>query len=325
MARQLRLEYPGLLYHVTTRRNERREMFRCDDDRRHWLELLAEAVRRFDWILTSYVLMSNHFHLLVQLATASLSRGMQWLNGKYASWFNNKYTRVGNLVQGRPDMRIVEEESYFLEVHRYNVLNPVRANMVAAPELYEWSSYRATVGLVEAPSWLAVDNVLVHFGPEKNFARESYRRFVADGIGSTRCPWDDLVGGLYLGTPSWVENMQERVELKPRSTDHPFDQRVPVRPDMTTIVDTVANVMRIPVDRICVKRSLVPRMIASWLGCYEAMLPNNVIAAGLRMRSASNVTQLIRKCEQSLGNDAIRECLDRCITTLRRTNSVMKL
>jgi hypothetical protein len=202
----------------------------------------------------------------------------------------------------------------------------VRAKMVARPEDYEWSSYRAVAGLVEAPPWLAVDNVLAHFGPEKNFAREAYRRFVAEGIGDTRCPWDDLVGGLYLGGESWVSEMRERVELKPRASDHPLDQRAPVRPDMSTIVTAVASVMRMSEDQIRSNRSLVPRMVASWLGCYEGMLPNAAIAAGLRMRSASHVTALVRRCEEALGREgALRTCVDRCVATLRRKNSLTKL
>lgn len=326
MARPLRLEFPGALYHVTSRGNEKRDLFRCDDDRRHFLELLGEAVRRFDWVLTCYVLMSNHFHLVVQIAAESMSRGMQWLNGDYCSWFNRKYDRVGHLIQGRPDLRLVEQETYFLVVHRYGVLNPVRANIVERPEDYEWSSYRAVMGLADAPPWLAVDNVLAHFGPNRTFAREAYRRFVAEGIGDTSSPWADLVGGLYLGRESWVTEMQERVELKPRDSEHPLDQRAPVRPDMGCIIATVARVMRVSEDQIRRKRSIVPRMVASWLGCYEGMLTNVAIAAGLRMRSASHVTALIRKCEDNLSREAVlRACVDRCVTTLRRMNSVTKI
>ena len=151
MSRPLRLEFFGSLHHVTTRGNARQDIFRDDDDREFFLELLGSCVKRFDWILTAYVLMSNHFHLVTQLTSESLSRGMQWLNGKYAQAFNRRHRRVGHLLQGRPDMRLIEKETYFLKVLRYVVLNPVRADMVARPEHYIWSSHRAVLGYAPAP------------------------------------------------------------------------------------------------------------------------------------------------------------------------------
>jgi hypothetical protein len=98
--------------------------------------------------------MTNHFHLLVQTPEANLSRGMQWFNTAYAVWFNRRHDRSGHLYGGRFKAFVIEKESYFLEVLRYVVLNPVRAHMVERPEDYRWSSYRATAGLEPAPEWL---------------------------------------------------------------------------------------------------------------------------------------------------------------------------
>src|SRR4051794_2665905 len=137
MSRPLRLEFPGSLWHITQRGNERRPMFYTDDDRCHFLDLLAEAVERFKWIVTAYALMPNHYHLLLELIEDdTLSRGMKWLNGTYAQWFNRKHARVGHLVQGRFHGFLIDRETYFLEVLRYVVLNPVRAKIVRYPEEY---------------------------------------------------------------------------------------------------------------------------------------------------------------------------------------------
>ena len=155
MARPLRVEFAGALYHVTSRGNEKRPIFKNDGDRLKFLELLGEAVSRFGWTLTAWVLMTNHFHLVVQTNEPNLSRGMHWLNGTYAAWFNRRHGRWGHLFGGRFKAFLVEEETYFKEVLRYVVLNPVRAGLVAHPANYRWSSYRATAGLSPAPEWLS--------------------------------------------------------------------------------------------------------------------------------------------------------------------------
>ncbi|MCA1734260.1 MAG: transposase, partial [Acidobacteria bacterium] len=142
MARPLRLEHEGALWHITSRGNERKNIYRSDADRRLFLSLLGEAVKRYRWILHEYMLMSNHYHLLIETPEKTLSRGMQWLNGEYARGFNKRHKRVGHLFHGRFKGQLVEKDSYLLELIRYVALNPVRAGIVARPEEYRWSSYR---------------------------------------------------------------------------------------------------------------------------------------------------------------------------------------
>jgi putative transposase len=146
MARPLRIEFPDALYHVTSRGNERRAIFRSDHDRRTFLGFLGTAARRFGWSVTAWVLMTNHFHVVIQTPEPNLSRGMQWLNGVYAGWFNARHHRSGHLFQGRFKAVLVDSQRYFAEVLRYVVLNPVRAKMVERPEDYRWSSYHVTAG-----------------------------------------------------------------------------------------------------------------------------------------------------------------------------------
>ena len=134
MARPLRIEFPDATYHVTSRGNERRPIFYDDQDRLAFLCFLGQAVKRFSWSITAYVLMTNHFHLVIQTREANLSRGMQWLNGKYAGWFNHRHKRSGHLFQGRFHAFLIEKETYFAEVLRYVVLNPVRGKMAERPE-----------------------------------------------------------------------------------------------------------------------------------------------------------------------------------------------
>jgi REP element-mobilizing transposase RayT len=153
MARPLRLESAGALYHVTVRGNERRSIFLGDEDsgRVVFLDVLGATCERFNWALHAYCLMTNHYHLLVETPDANLSKGMRQLNGVFTQFVNRTHPRVGHLFQGRFKAILVERERYLLELCRYVVLNPVRAGVVAAPGDWPWSSYRATLGETPAP------------------------------------------------------------------------------------------------------------------------------------------------------------------------------
>jgi putative transposase len=327
MARPLRLEFAGALFHITSRGNEQRDMFRDDVDRVRFLEFLGETVDRFRWIVYAYVLMSNHFHLLIELVQeATLSRGMKWLNEKHAQTFNRRHQRVGHLIQGRFHAPLIEKETYFLEVARYVVLNPVRASMVDHPEAYKWSSYRATVGEAAAPEWLASDDLLAHFAKDRSLARARYAQFVNDRIALMKNPWTDLVGDLYLGSDTWIERMREKVELKPRSDEHPRAQRLLSRSSMSEIVTAVADVLRVDENVIRGGHGGIPRMLAAWLGSHEGLLTNREVAAGLGLGSGGRVTALVRECDRELGgSDMLQGAVDRCLATLRRKNSQLKV
>jgi REP element-mobilizing transposase RayT len=123
MSRQLRVLFPGALYHVTSRGNERRPIYRTNGDREHFLELLELAIERYRWICHGYCLMGNHHHLVVETPAANLPEGMRHLNGRYAQTFNRRHDRVGYLFQGRYHAVLVEKDAYLLELVRYVSLN----------------------------------------------------------------------------------------------------------------------------------------------------------------------------------------------------------
>ena len=147
MARPLRIEFPGALYHVTARGNARAPIFLEDADRQLLLATLGDANERHGWLCHAYCLMPNHYHLLLGTPDANLSRGMRQLNGLYTQRFNRRHDRVGHVFQGRFKGILVEREAHLLELARYIVLNPVRAGIVACAEAYRWSSLRATQDL----------------------------------------------------------------------------------------------------------------------------------------------------------------------------------
>lgn len=146
MARPLRIEFSGALYHITARGNARQDIYLTDDDREQFLEILQRVKDRHQWQCHAYCLMSNHYHLLIETQVPSLSKGMKLLNGTYTQSFNRTHHRVGHVFQGRFKGILVEKDSYLLELARYIVLNPVRAGMVRSAKDWAWSSYRATAG-----------------------------------------------------------------------------------------------------------------------------------------------------------------------------------
>ncbi len=318
MARPLRIEFADALYHLTSRGNDRLPIFREDRDRTTFLGFLAIAARRFSWSVTAWVLMTNHFHLVIQTAEPNLSRGMHWLNGKYAAWFNRQYKRSGHLFEGRFKAFLVEKESYFAEVLRYVVLNPVRAGMVERAEDYQWSSYRATAGLDSAPDWLDISAVRHFFDEDAMTAEAHYRDFVHAGIGSDESLWDKLMNGMYLGTEAWAKQMRVLVESRPRSTDHPKAQRAIARPQMHTVIAAVAKIAGESADTIRSAGGNPLRRLAAWLGWHEGLLTLRSIAASLRLRSEGHVSGLIRRCDSEFGsNPAFLAQLDLTLATLR--------
>ena len=203
MARPLRVEFSGAIYHLTSRGNARQKVFFTDADRELFLDTLSQVVSRYGWICYAYCLMANHYHLLVETPKANLSLGMRQLNGMYTQSFNRRHNRVGHLFQGRFKAILVEKESYLLELCRYIVLNPVRVKGKGEIGGWKWSSYRATAGLASVPEFLSTDWILEQFGKKRAKAQKQYRAFVREGLENR--PWEELKGQIYLGSEAFIE------------------------------------------------------------------------------------------------------------------------
>ncbi len=224
MARPLRIEFRGALYHVTSRGDGREDIYLTDKDRVQYLDVLAQVCDRFNWVLHAYCLMSNHYHLLVETPDGNLSQGMRQLNGVYTQHFNRHHNRVGHVYQGRYKAIIVQKDMYLLELARYIVLNPVRAGMVKAAKDWPWSSYRATVGTKKLPDWLQTDWILSAFAKRKGTAIERYRSFVAEGKHQPS-PWKRLKNQIYLGSDRFVDKMQRKIDRARDISEVPFSQK----------------------------------------------------------------------------------------------------
>ena len=182
MARKLRIQLEGGVYHVISRGTNREDIFKDDRDRLRFFDILNYTVKKHNWIIYSYCLMNNHYHLLIETPEANLSRGMHLLNSVYCRKFNMRHGRVGTLLQDRFRSLLVTKQSYLLELTRYIVLNPVRAQFVQKPHEWTWSSYRATVGLEEPPPFLRTELLLKFFSKDRARAREHFKAFVLKGL-----------------------------------------------------------------------------------------------------------------------------------------------
>ncbi len=213
MARPLRIEYEGALYHITSHGNARNQIYSNDQDRLLFLKTLEKVVSRYAWICHAYCLMDNHYHLLIETPSPNLSRGMQLLNGIYTQSFNRRHKRSGHVFQGRFKAILVEKESHLLELARYIVLNPVRAKIVRSARDWLWSSYRATTGEDQSPDFLTVDWILSQFDEQQEPAVRAYKRFVSEGRGIE--VWDRLRSGSVLGSDNFVERIEPLLHSLP--------------------------------------------------------------------------------------------------------------
>ena len=160
MVRQWRIEFPGALYHVLSRGNGRQDIFLSDDDRHLFLALLEELSERFNTEVYAYVMMSNHYHLLLKTLDANLSRAMQWFGTSFTRKFNQINNNSGHLFQGRFKSIIVENDAYLLRLSCYIHRNPLKAGIVQKLSDYPWSSYQFYAYKKKLPAWLNIKTIL---------------------------------------------------------------------------------------------------------------------------------------------------------------------
>jgi len=213
MARPLRIEYEGAFYHVTTRGNDKKKIFLSAKDYDKFLSYLSEACRKYGVVLHAYVLMGNHYHLIVETPQANLSAFMHFVNSPYTTYFNIKRKRSGHLFQGRYKALLVDKDSYLLELSRYIHLNPVKAHMVEKPEEYAFSSYGAYIS-ASAESMVSRDLIWGMISPKsRKKAPGLYAKFVTSALKETQPdPFEHTYGGMILGTKPFIKETLKRLD-----------------------------------------------------------------------------------------------------------------
>lgn len=239
MARPLRLHVPGALFHVISRGNAKQVIFVGSQDYEHFLALLARVTVRFSVHCNAYCLMPNHFHLMLAPTALPLSRMMQQLNSAYGQWFNRRHGRVGHVLQGRFKAMLVDRDTYFLQLLRYIVLNPVRAGAVDQPAAWPWSSYRAMAGMV-APSFLTLDWAWQQFDPsDRHRAQRRFVAFVAAADNDFK-PTDSLVAG----AKAFSAELAPQMEQHRSDPDIVYKEKHASRPGLEQVLCTSEDQVR---------------------------------------------------------------------------------
>jgi len=202
------MDYPDAFYHVLSRGNERKEIFRDEKDHLRFLDTLGKMVERFKLEVHAYVLMKNHFHLLVHTKEANLSRAIQWLGVSYSVWFNRRHQRSGHLFQGRFKSFLIENDRYFTAMCHYIHGNPLRAGIVKRLLDYRWSSYQAYAGKKPEVSWLTTELILGTYGGSRNRFLRAQQVFYEERPNLL----EDLRHGVYLGSEEFSEKCIERLK-----------------------------------------------------------------------------------------------------------------
>lgn len=306
MARPLRLEFPGAVYHLTARGNARQDIYLDDSDRQRFLGLLGREVQQQVWKCYAYCLMNNHYHLLIETPEANLVQGMRRLNGVYTQAFNHRHHRVGHLFQGRYKSIVVDKDNYLLELCRYIVLNPVRAGLAIQPEDWTWSSYYPTAYKTTTYSWLDAPSVLELFGDNEREARHAYRRFVAQGVGMIS-PWENLRGQMWLGGDDFLKRMQGKLKAE-LSQEVPFNQTQPARPTKEEIIQAVSEGYRIPLGSVLERSNPLPFQAAVYLLRRVTNL-NLKEVSKLAQISLPRISQIQRKIEDGIGDDVLKKLM----------------
>lgn len=306
MGRPLRIEYPGALYHVTSRENEKRRIFLQDSDRLRFLRILEEYHDRYGILIHNYILMNNHYHLIIETPRGNLLKVMHGLNGGYTGYFNRKHGRVGHLFQGRYTGILVDKDSYLLQLSRYLHLNPVVAKLVERPEQYEWSSYSSFIREGKQLGWVEYRWLLSQFGRDKKGARRRYKEFVEEGLRKkVEDPFKKVYGRVVLGG----EGFRERIRglLKGRNlTDGIVErQRFKEFPNADDIIRAVARVFRVRVEALNGRRQRgnQARKVAVYLVKRYSGLDNGRVGQLFGGIHYSAVSKVAATLEQELAKD----------------------
>jgi putative transposase len=211
MARPLRIEYEGAFYHVIQRGIERKNIFISDQDKEKLLSYFNLSHTAYNAVFHSYILMNNHYHIILETPHGNLSKIMHYINTSYAAYFNTKHKRVGPLYQGRFKAILVQQDEYLHYLSRYIHLNPVRARIAKSPEEYRWSSYGCFTQAQTPPAWLNISFILSMFVDNIQKAKRLYKQFVSDSIDKEK----EIIAnntklGLILGDEGFFESIRAK-------------------------------------------------------------------------------------------------------------------
>ena len=248
MARQWRIEYPGALYHVLSRGNDRQAIFSSDKDRKAFLDLIQQLCERFGIEVFAYVLMGNHYHLLLRITQANLSKAMQWLGTAYTLRFHANNGTGGHLFQGRFKSIIVENDAYLLRLSCYIHRNPLRAGIVTRIADYPWSSYPFYAYKKKPPAWLATGLIINQIHAKDRHA--AYRRKVQQYSDEKGRLWEDVKHGLVFGSQSFLDQLKSRFLKSHPDAELPQHNRLMLDVDVQQLTEKAARALGLDLAKL---------------------------------------------------------------------------
>ncbi len=314
----MRVQFPGAIYHVTSRGDRRQPIVVDDLDRDTFFQRIGATVQRFHWEMFAAVLMTNHFHLFFRTPQPNLSRGMQFLLGGYASWWNARHDYTGHVFQGRFHGFVVEDETYFWSVSRYAHLNPTPV-LVPRPEQWKWSTYAGYLNPDARVPWVDYDTLLHAWQGEfgGNDPVDCYRQYVEQGLANRPVsPFQSAIDGWILGSDKFAdqvwalitpEHRRPRVKKRRRKTSL----------TMTELIETICDVLEVNPDTLTAPGSRNPaRAIFAYLSRKATNVTLAQLAKQLGLSHPDSVPNQIRRLTDSPPDSELRRQLQIVQTAL---------
>ena len=329
MARPLRIEYPGAWYHFTSRGNERNCIFKDDTDRNKFLSILKDSLERYMVRLHGYVLMENHFHLVLHTLSGNLNRFAQRFNTAYTVYYNRRHKRSGHLYQGRYKAILVEKEPYLLALSRYIHLNPVKikeikklpiSGQIECLRNYQWSSNLGYGFLRYRNDFMCYGDVLEYTGGDNKYGRKSYREFVEEGLlQNVGSPFEGIKGQVVLGESGFMNWLYEKIlkNAKPDKTEQ-SKSRVLVKEILQEfIIDTVCKVFEVEKAELLKRRTVFreARMVYIDLCCKYRLLHKSLKEIGQELGglTVGGMSQIRKRLKEKMQKDnSLRIMYNKC-------------
>ena len=332
MARPPRIDFPDAIYHVTSRGNGRSRIFLADDDRLRFVRQLQDNLDTFAVVCYAYVLMDNHFHLLVRTPRANLSQFMQRLKTSYALYARYKHRKPGHQFEARFKAKLVQDDSYLLAVTRYIHLNPIKTaacknldkrELVRRLEAYRWGSYRGYVAAKNAEDLVCYD-VLNRHGSTPPAARRSYRAYVrACVLKDDRAIIEAMRTSAWaIGDESFVEKTKRRLQNRRTGSARDKDLALPpVTVGIETIGACVAEHYRIRPKDLCKHGRRVgdAKFVAVELACRLCGMTGREVGARYGGISSAAVSIIRRNIRE--GKYDVEKTVQRLLTEIRKGES----
>jgi REP element-mobilizing transposase RayT len=312
----LRIEYEGAFYHITARGNERKRIFFEKADYDRFKEYLLEAQDKFGYRLHCYVLMGNHYHLVIETPLGNMNKVLHYVNGSYATYINKKRNRNGHLLQGRYKGILVERDAYLLELSRYLHLNPVRAKMVERPEDYRQSSYRNYLW-TQKESLVTTDLILGTLSGDNKVARRAYREYVEKGMDEEiRNPMENVYGGVILGGKDFIKQALGTLKEARLDQEEIARRRELRKFEIEDVIDALCAYFKIPPDRLAEGGKDLRDMAIYLLKRHTSVMNREIgeLFEGLTYSGVSKANQ--RFTARMAGDGSLRRAVERILASM---------